>query len=42
MLGTNSYMFWLEGAILREFIKNKGCYVQYMLQPLVTIISIIK
>jgi len=35
-------MFWLEGAILREFIKNKGYYVQHMLQALVTIISIIK
>jgi len=35
-------MFWLEDAILREFIRNKVSYVQHMLQALVTISSIIK
>ena len=29
ILGRNLYIFWLEGAILREFIKNKVSYVQH-------------
>ena len=38
----NCCMFWLEGTILRKLIKNKGSYVQHLLQALVTISSIIK
>jgi hypothetical protein len=42
ILGTNCCVCWLEGAILREFIKNKRSYVQHMLQAPVTISCIIE
>ena len=42
ILGTNSCMFGLEGAIFREFIRNKVSYIHHMLQALVTVSSIIK
>jgi len=35
MLGTNSYVFWVESNIHREFMKNKGSYfVLYILSCL--------
>ena len=39
VLGTNSYVFWHEGAILMGFIKNKGSFVQLLLQVPVTVSS---
>jgi len=29
---ANSYMFRHQGAIIREFINNKGSYVQHTIQ----------
>ena len=42
ILDTASYMFCPRDAILRQFIKNRGSYVQHVLQVLVTLIFITK
>jgi hypothetical protein len=35
MLGNNSYIFQHQGVVLSEFIKNKGSYVEHVLQVFV-------
>jgi len=42
ILSTNSYMFWYQGAIRRQFITNRGSYVQHVLQMLVTLSFVTK
>jgi hypothetical protein len=42
ILDVNFYMFWHQGAIIREFIDSMGLYVQHIFQALVAVTFIIK